>query len=104
MSKCHPTPAPIDTTAKLSVAYGLLVVDPIEFRSLARWVLRYLTLTRLDLAYDIQQVCLYMHDLRESHLHFIKRILCYVKGTLDMSLHILAHSPLMSLTKYSDVD
>ena len=28
----------------------------------------------------------------------------YVKGTLDMSLHILAHSTLTSLATYSDVD
>jgi hypothetical protein len=45
-----------------------------------------------------------MHDPREPHLHFIKHILCYVNGTLDMGLHILAHSPLMSLTAYSDAD
>jgi hypothetical protein len=30
--------------------------------------LQYLTCTRPDIAYGVQQVCLFMHDPREPHL------------------------------------
>jgi hypothetical protein len=40
----------------------------------------------LDIAYAVQQVCIRMHDPREQHLAAIKRILCYVKGTLSHGL------------------
>jgi hypothetical protein len=41
---------------------------------------------RPDIAYAVQQVCLHMHDPRKQHLAAIKRILCYVKGTLSHGL------------------
>src|SRR5687768_5936850 len=73
-----------------------------DYRSLAR-ALQYLTLTRPDLAYAVQQVCLFMHDPREPHLALIKRLLCYVKGTFSSRLHI-STGPVQSLTPYSDAD
>lgn len=44
-----------------------------------------------------------MHDPRESHLALMKRVLRYVKGTLDAGLHIGTSSP-TTLTAYSDAD
>ena len=87
MSECHSTTTPVDTKAKLSATDGAPVVDPSEYRSLAG-ALQYLTLTRPDLAYAVQQVCLFMHDPREPHMALVKHILRYVKGTLSSSLHI----------------
>jgi hypothetical protein len=72
------------------------------YRSLAG-ALQYLTLIRPNLAYVVQQVCLFMHDPRESHLAFLKCILRYVKGTLSYGLRI-GTGPVDSLTTYSDVD
>jgi len=40
--------------------------------------LQYLTFTRPDIAYAVQQVCLHMHDPREPHLAALKRILRYI--------------------------
>jgi hypothetical protein len=60
-------------------------------------------LTRPDLAYNVHQACLYMHDPRELHLALIKRLLRYMKGTLDFELHLSASSA-SSLTAYSDID
>jgi hypothetical protein len=46
---------------------------------------------------------LYMHAPRDSHLNLMKRILRYIKGTLDLGMHF-SSSPATSLTAYSDVD
>jgi hypothetical protein len=68
------------------------VVDPTEYRSLAG-ALQYLTFTRSDIAYAVQQVCLHMHDPREQHLAAIKRILRYVNVTLSHGLQLYSYSP-----------
>ena len=44
-----------------------------------------------------------MHDPWEPHLAALKRILRYVRGTLDLGLHIRASSQ-SDLVVYSDVD
>ncbi|WVZ53780.1 hypothetical protein U9M48_004676, partial [Paspalum notatum var. saurae] len=102
MAECHSISTLVDTRAKLSATDGAPVADPTEYSSLAG-ALQYLTLTRPDLAYAVQQVCLFMHDPREPHLALIKRILRYVKGTLSVGLHI-GTGPVQSLTAYSDAD
>jgi len=102
MSDCHSTSTPVDCKSKLSASDGAPVADPSEYRSIAG-ALQYLTLTRPDIAYAVQQVCLFMHDPREPHLALVKRILRYVKGTLTSGLQI-GISSVDSLTAYSDAD
>jgi len=102
MAECHSTLTPVDARAKLSTTEGSPVADPTEYRSLAD-ALQYLTLTRPDLAYAVQQVCLFMHDPREPHLALVKRILQYVKGTLSAGLHI-STGPVDRQVAYSDAD
>jgi hypothetical protein len=102
MAECHATSTPVDTQAKLSATDGALVSDPSTYWSIVD-ALQYLTLTRPNLSYDVQQVCLYMHTPREPHLALIKRILRYIKGTLYYGLHIGISDP-CSITAYSDAD
>jgi len=102
MSECHSTTTPVDCKSKLSASDGPPVADPSEYRSITG-ALQYLTLTRPDLAYAVQQVCLFMHDPREPHLALVKHILRYVKGTLSSGLQI-GVGPVDSLTAYSDAD
>jgi hypothetical protein len=54
MAECHSTATPVDTHAKLSAVDGAPVADATQYRSLAG-ALQYLTLTRPDLAYAVQQ-------------------------------------------------
>nr|GEX86836.1 ribonuclease H-like domain-containing protein [Tanacetum cinerariifolium] len=68
---------------------GTSVVDPTLYRSLAG-SLQYLTFTRPDITYIVQQVCLYTHDPREPHFSALKRILRYVQGTLDYGLQLFS--------------
>ncbi|WVZ63807.1 hypothetical protein U9M48_013412, partial [Paspalum notatum var. saurae] len=91
MSECKPCITPVDTSSKLSGAEGALVQDATDFRSLAG-ALQYLTFTRPDIAYAVQQVCLHMHAPREPHLAALKRILWYIRGTLDLGLFLVSWS------------
>ncbi|GKE45732.1 ribonuclease H-like domain-containing protein [Tanacetum coccineum] len=67
---------PVDTEKKLGPE-GSPVTDPTLYSSLAG-ALQYLTFTRPDLSYTVQQLCLFMHDPREPHLNDMKRVLRYL--------------------------
>ena len=101
MTEYNPCSTPVDTQSKLGAA-GAVVADPSAYRSLVG-ALQYLSFTRPDIAYAVQQTCLYMHDPREPHLNAIKRILRYPRGTIDHGLQIHRSSP-TSLTAYTDAD
>ncbi|GJY04698.1 ribonuclease H-like domain-containing protein [Tanacetum coccineum] len=65
----------VDTEKKLGPE-GSSITDPTLYRSLTG-ALQYLTFTRPDLSYAVQQLCLYMHDPREPHLNAKKRLIAY---------------------------
>ncbi|GJV45835.1 ribonuclease H-like domain-containing protein [Tanacetum coccineum] len=65
--------------------------------------LQYLTFTRPDISYAVQQICLYMHDPRDPHFTALKRILRYVRGTIDHGLQLYVSST-SQLTAYTDAD
>ncbi|WVZ79942.1 hypothetical protein U9M48_027464 [Paspalum notatum var. saurae] len=100
-TNCKPCNTPMDTQAKLSSA-GTPVADPTLYRSLVG-VLQYLTFTRPDITYAVQQVCLHMHDPCEPHLTAVKRIIRYLQGTADLGLFLGRSSPSV-LTVYTDAD
>nr|GEZ17098.1 ribonuclease H-like domain-containing protein [Tanacetum cinerariifolium] len=81
---------------------GVLVQDPNLYRSLAGG-LQYLTFTKPDISYAVQQICIYMHDPREPHLIALKHILRYIRGTLDFRFHLYS-STTISLIGYTDAD
>jgi hypothetical protein len=62
-----------------------------------------LTLTRLDIAFSVNKVCQYLHAPTMLHLVAVKRILRYVRGTIDMGLQIVK-SPLMHVHGFLDAD
>jgi hypothetical protein len=100
-SNYKPCTTHVDTSAELSPD-GNPMADATHFRGLAG-ALQYLTFTRLDITYAVQQVCLFIHDPREPHLALIKRILRYVKGNLDHGLWV-HRSPSADLVAYFDAD
>jgi hypothetical protein len=101
MHKCHPVSTPVDCNGKLP-ADGTAIDDAKTYRSLVG-ALQYLTVTRPDLAFAVQQACLHMHDPRAPHLALLKRILRYVRGTTSLDLHLHGSTDL-SVTAYSDAD
>ncbi|GJW79413.1 ribonuclease H-like domain-containing protein [Tanacetum coccineum] len=101
MENCNPCRTPVDTESKLG-SDGDPVSDPTLYHILAG-TLQYLIFTRPDLSYAVQQVCLYMHDPRDPYFTALKRILCYVRGTLDYGLQLHVSST-TQLSAYTDAD
>ncbi|GJV81975.1 ribonuclease H-like domain-containing protein [Tanacetum coccineum] len=98
---CNSIRTPVDTYSKLGDDDDP-IFDPKLYRSLAG-SLQYLTFTCPDISYAMQQICLYMHDPREPHFSALKRILRYVRGTLDYGLQLFSSST-TSLVAYSNAD
>nr|GEY85257.1 hypothetical protein [Tanacetum cinerariifolium] len=101
MQNCNSCRTLVDTESKLGLD-GDPVSDPTLYHSLAG-ALQYLTFTRPDLSYAVQQVCLYMYDPREPHFTALKCILYYVRGTLDYGLQLHVSST-TQLSAYTDAD
>ncbi|XP_066310405.1 uncharacterized mitochondrial protein AtMg00810-like [Miscanthus floridulus] len=102
MANCKPVATPADTKSKASSADGKLIADATAYRSVAG-ALQYLTITRPDIAYAVQQVCLHMHAPRDIHQTMLKRILRYIKGTMALGIQ-LRTAPTLTITTYSDAD
>ncbi|XP_028193317.1 uncharacterized protein LOC114378932 [Glycine soja] len=102
MSSCKSSPTPVDTKPKLSATSSTPFEDPTLYRILAR-ALQYLTFTRFDITYAVQQVCLFMHDPKDEHMQALKCILRYIQGTIDHGLHLYPSS-ISTLVSYIDAD
>nr|GEU99308.1 ribonuclease H-like domain-containing protein [Tanacetum cinerariifolium] len=98
---CNSSRTLINTESKLGVD-GDPVSDLTFYRSLTG-SLQYLTFTRPDISYVVQQVCLHMHDPREPYFPALKQILRYVQGNLDYGLQLFSSSTI-DFVAYSDAD
>ena len=65
--------------------------------------LQYLTLTRPDISFAVNKVCQYLSKPTTVHWKAVKRILRYVKGTVDTRLRI-RKSPSLLLSVFTDAD
>ncbi|KAM2004081.1 hypothetical protein ACFX15_027573 [Malus domestica] len=80
---------------------GYLLPNPTEYRSIVGG-LQYLTWTRLDLAFAVNQLCQFMHSPREQHFQAAKRVLRFLKGSVSQGLWFTKGH--VDLSAYSDVD
>jgi hypothetical protein len=92
----------VNTQAKLSEDDGPPVADATSYRSLTG-ALQYLAFSRPVITYIVQQVCLHMHTPREPHLTAVKRILRYLRDSLNYGL-LLRPSRTSELVVYTDAD
>jgi histone deacetylase 1/2 len=68
--------------------------------------LQYATITHPEIAYSVNKVCQFMSHPLEAHWTAVKRILRYLKGTLDYGLQFnsLPPSQLPSIKAFCDAD
>uniref|UniRef100_A0A2N9FNP9 Uncharacterized protein n=1 Tax=Fagus sylvatica TaxID=28930 RepID=A0A2N9FNP9_FAGSY len=92
---------PIATTPLLTSTSTECLSDPTPYRSLVG-ALQYATFTRPDITFAVNRVCQFMHKPSPAHFVAAKRILRYLKGTLDRG--ILFQPGPFALTAFTDAD
>lgn len=86
MINCKPCATPVSVKPPLSLDDSLLCTQPFLYRSIVG-ALQYLTITRPELSFVVNQAWKHMHSPTMGHFAAVKRILCYVKGTFTYGLH-----------------
>jgi len=82
------SPTPMEIGLKLTTNDGTYFIDNTLYRKLVK-ILIYLTNTILEITYSVKKVERYMISSRQSHWMETKRILRYIKGTID---HIICYT------------
>ena len=102
IDNCKPCSTPCVPGSVLSAAIGVLPSNITTYRSMVGG-LQYLTLTRLDICFVVNQVCQFLHQPWTAHLQVVKHIYRYIKGTIAHGLSFRASDSLM-LTAFSNSD
>jgi hypothetical protein len=82
---CKPSPTPIDPSTKLSSTQRELLSDPSKFRRIVGRLL-YLTNTRPDISFAVQQLSQFMSQPCLPHFEAALRILRYLKNSPGLGL------------------
>ncbi|XP_019157743.1 PREDICTED: LRR receptor-like serine/threonine-protein kinase GSO1 [Ipomoea nil] len=101
MVDCKPVITHV-SSAKITDDVAVPYADPTQYRSFAG-ALQYLTVTRPDLSYAVNLLCQHIHAPTTTDWTYLKRVLRYVKGTLNLGLRI-SRSTSMDIHDYSDSD
>ena len=102
MEECKPTATPMNQNDKFCRENGAEKVDERLYRSLIG-CLMYLTVTGPDIMHAVSLLSRYMHCASEIHFQGAKRILRYVKGTVDYGIKF-SQVKNFRLHGYSDSD
>ncbi|GJU27123.1 retrovirus-related pol polyprotein from transposon TNT 1-94 [Tanacetum coccineum] len=102
MLSSDPVDTPMVDKSKLDEDLQGKAVDPIHYRGMIG-SLMYLTSSRPDLVFAVCMCARYQAKPTKKHLHAVKRIFGYLKGTIDMGLWYSKDS-CITLTAYADAD
>ncbi|KAI0510739.1 hypothetical protein KFK09_011348 [Dendrobium nobile] len=99
--KCNPVANPSSTKPPSDISVDPNLSDSSLYRQLTG-ALQYLTITRPDIAYAVNNLSQHMHDPQPTHFFMLKRLLRYIKGTAHFRLPITKSD--LCLRTYSDAD
>ncbi|GJR05592.1 retrovirus-related pol polyprotein from transposon TNT 1-94 [Tanacetum coccineum] len=99
---CDPVDTPMVEKSKLDEDKEGKAVDPSHYRGMIGTLL-YLTASRPDLQFAICMCARYQARPTEKHLHAVKRIFRYLRGTVNRGLWYLKDSSI-ALTAFADAD
>jgi len=99
MELAKPVSTPMSTSTTLSKFDGSTITDTTLYRSTIG-SLQYLSLTQPDTAFVVNKVSQFMQDSRDPHWSVVKRILRYLKATIDYTscIHKLSSHQLISFS------
>jgi hypothetical protein len=100
MDGAKPAKSPCSSGTKLSRYDGEALEDPSIYRHVGS--LQYCTLTRLEIAFFVNQISQHLHYPMSAYLSTAKRVLRYLKGTLDHGLWYTKSS--LQLNAFCDLD
>lgn len=101
MAICKLVGNPTSPSTKLFAFDLISMEDPSLYRNVVG-SLKYLLFTRPDFAFSVNQVCQFMHARCLSHWKSMKRILRYLKQTMDCSLVLTPSHRSPALAAFSD--
>ncbi|KAI0500262.1 hypothetical protein KFK09_018472 [Dendrobium nobile] len=101
LSKCNKLSNPSCTKLPVDIQPDEHLSDPTTYRQITG-SLQYLTLTRPDIAYSVNQLSQHMHQLEPQHVYLLKRLLRYLQGTSDFGIPISKSK--LCLTSFSNAD
>nr|CAD1833555.1 unnamed protein product [Ananas comosus var. bracteatus] len=90
------------TSCSLSRHDGFPPTNATAYRKVVS-ALQYLSITRPDIAFTVNKLSQFMHQLSALHWIAVKRILRYLKSTINYGLHLKCYSNLL-LHAYSNAD
>ncbi|GJV08490.1 retrovirus-related pol polyprotein from transposon TNT 1-94 [Tanacetum coccineum] len=99
---CDPMDTPMVEKSKLDEDKEVTVVDPSHYCSMIGTIL-YLTTSRPDLQFAICMCARYQARPTEKHLHVVKMIFRYLRGTVNRGLWYLKDFSI-ALTAFADAD
>ncbi|XP_078439884.1 secreted RxLR effector protein 161-like [Wolffia australiana] len=103
MGDCKAVSTPLEPRAKFTCNERNTMVNTTEYRSLFG-SLRYLTHTRPNLLYSVGILSRFMENPAQEHFNGVKRVLRYVKGTIDFGLFYKKGDLNTELMGFSDSD
>ncbi|GJW43383.1 retrovirus-related pol polyprotein from transposon TNT 1-94 [Tanacetum coccineum] len=102
MESSDPVDTPMVEKSKLDEDTQGKAVDPTHYRGMVG-TLMYLTASRPDLTFVVCMCARYQAKPTEKHLHAVKRIFKYLRGTVNRGLWYPKDSSI-ALTAYADAD
>ncbi|PKU78369.1 Retrovirus-related Pol polyprotein from transposon TNT 1-94 [Dendrobium catenatum] len=101
MEDCKGLANPTCTKIPSEITTDVLLSNPATFRRITG-SLQYLTLTRPDIAFAVNVISQNMHNPLNTHCFLLKRILRYIRGTLDFGIPVTKSD--LKLRSFSDAD
>ena len=102
MLECKVMATPMDSNLKLLADDSLELVDVTHYRQIIG-SLMYLTNTRLDICFAVNNLSQYLVQPRWVHLVAAKHVMRYLKGTIDFGIYYYG-SHEYRLYGYTDAD
>ncbi|XP_020675535.1 uncharacterized protein LOC110094611, partial [Dendrobium catenatum] len=101
LAQCKPTATPTYTKCIAETKTDEITMEAHTYRQITG-ALQYLTITRPDITYAVNVLCQNMHNPAQEHMHMLKKLLRYIKGTVNFGIPVTSEP--LQVYSYSDAD